>query len=108
MKEYIRFGEIPDDECSGIYNNEGELVGKERGVSYYECICFNNQYRILLPYKPTRYTCITLHNLYEQYFEGNINMYLITGFKVGYGSDNEPLLKNIQVLKKISRKSFKS
>lgn len=65
MKEYIRFGEIPDDECSGIYNNEGELVGKERGVSYYECICFNNQYRILLPYKPTRYTCITLHNLYE-------------------------------------------
>ena len=108
MKEYIRFGEIPDDECSGIYNNEGELVGKERGVSYYECICFNNQYRILLPYKPTRYTCITLHNLYEQYFEGNINMYLITRFKVGYGSDNEPLLKNIQVLKKISRKSFKS
>lgn len=108
MKEYIRFGEIPDDECSGIYNNEGELIGKERGVSYYECICFNNQYRILLPYKPTRYTCITLHNLYEQYFEGNINMYLITEFKVGYGSDNEPLLKNIQVLKKISRKSFKS
>lgn len=108
MKEYIRFGEISDDECSGIYNNEGELVGKERRVSYYECICFNNQYRILLPYKPIRYTCITLHNLYEQYFEGNINMYLITGFKVGYGSDNEPLLKNIQVLKKISRKSFKS
>lgn len=28
MKEYIRFGEIPDDECSGIYNNEGELVGE--------------------------------------------------------------------------------
>lgn len=31
MKEYIRFGEIPDDERSGIYNNEGELIGRERG-----------------------------------------------------------------------------
>lgn len=28
MKEYIRFGEIPDDECSGIYNNEGNWLGK--------------------------------------------------------------------------------
>ena len=32
MKEYIRFGEIPDNERSGIYNNEGELIGIE---SYY-------------------------------------------------------------------------
>ena len=46
MKEYIRFGEIPDNERSGIYNNEGELIGRERGVSCYECICFNNQYRV--------------------------------------------------------------
>lgn len=30
MKEYIRFGEIPDNERSGIYNNEGELIGRER------------------------------------------------------------------------------
>lgn len=32
MKEYIRFGEIPDDECSGIYNNEGG-IGWERAWS---------------------------------------------------------------------------
>ena len=31
MKEYIQFGEIPDNERSGIYNNEGELIGRERG-----------------------------------------------------------------------------
>ena len=105
MKEYIRFGEIPDDECSGIYNNEGELIGRERGVSCYECICFNNQYRVLLPYRPTRYTCITLHNLY---FGGDINMYIVTGIVVGYGSDNEPLLRNVRVVKKFNIISFKS
>lgn len=31
MKEYIRFGEIPNNERSGIYNNKGELIGRERG-----------------------------------------------------------------------------
>lgn len=108
MKEYIRFGEIPDNERSGIYNNKGELIGRERGVSYYECICFNNQYRVLLPYRPTRYTCVTLHNLYEQYFDGDINMYIVAGIVVGYGSDNEPLLRNVKVVKKLNIKSFRS
>lgn len=28
MKEYIRFGEIPDNERSGIYNNEGKINWK--------------------------------------------------------------------------------
>lgn len=78
------------------------------GVSCYECICFNNQYRVLLPYRPTRYTCITLHNLYERYFDGDINMYIVTGIAVGYGSDNEPLLRNVKVVKKLNIKSFKS
>lgn len=108
MKEYIRFGEIPDNERSGIYNNEGELIGRERGVSCYECICFNNQYRVLLPYRPTRHICVTLHNLYEQYFDGDINMYIVAGIVVGYGSDNEPLLRNVKVVKKLNIKSFRS
>lgn len=78
------------------------------GVSCYECICFNNQYRVLLPYRPTRYTCITLHNLYDRYFGGDINMYIVTGIVVGYGSDNEPLLRNVKVVKKFNIRFFKS
>ena len=32
--KYIRFGEIPIDENSGIYH-AGILVGKEKGISVY-------------------------------------------------------------------------
>lgn len=32
---FYRFGEIPEDECSSIWNNN-EVIGKEKGVSVYE------------------------------------------------------------------------
>lgn len=32
---FYRFGEIPDDECSSIWNNNNEVIGKEKGVSVY-------------------------------------------------------------------------
>lgn len=33
---FYRFGEIPEDECSSIWNNNNEVIGKEKGVSVYE------------------------------------------------------------------------
>lgn len=33
---FYRFGEIPEDECSSIWNNNDEVIGKEKGVSVYE------------------------------------------------------------------------
>ena len=33
---FYRFGEIPEDACSSIWNNNNEVIGKEKGVSVYE------------------------------------------------------------------------
>ena len=33
---FYRFGDIPEDECSSIWNNNDEVIGKEKGVSVYE------------------------------------------------------------------------
>lgn len=30
---FYRFDEIPEDECSSIWNNSNEVIGKEKGVS---------------------------------------------------------------------------
>lgn len=30
---FYRFGDIPEDECSSIWNNNNEVIGKEKGVS---------------------------------------------------------------------------
>lgn len=29
---FYRFGEIPEDACSSIWNNNNEVIGKEKGV----------------------------------------------------------------------------
>lgn len=29
---FYRFGEIPEDECSSVWNNNDEVIGKEKGV----------------------------------------------------------------------------
>ena len=34
-------GEIPEDECSSIWNNNNEVIGKEKGVSVYEAHKWN-------------------------------------------------------------------
>ena len=33
---FYRFGDIPEDECSSIWNNNDEVIGREKGVSVYE------------------------------------------------------------------------
>lgn len=38
---FYRFGEIPEDECSSIWNNNNEVIGKEKGVSVYEAHKWN-------------------------------------------------------------------
>lgn len=38
---FYRFGEIPEDACSSIWNNNNEVIGKEKGVSVYEAHKWN-------------------------------------------------------------------
>ena len=36
MQYFYRFGNIPEDEYSSIWNNNDEVIGKEKGISVYE------------------------------------------------------------------------
>lgn len=39
---YLRFGEIPENEHSGIYNGDEGKVGEENGVSCYRGIIIDS------------------------------------------------------------------
>lgn len=100
-KEYIRFGEIPKNERSGIYAGDAGKIGEEIGVSCYECVFLDGRYRILLPLNANIHVCATLGHLIDEYLGGGRKIFLITGKEIGKGKDNEPLLKNINILKEI-------
>lgn len=94
---YIRFGDIPSDEKSKIYRNEEE-IGIEESVSVYPAFEINGDIVIGLSLPITQTTLHTQQHLLE--YE-NRPCYLVTGDYVGKGSDGEPLIKNVRIIKKI-------
>ena len=116
MKEYIRFGELPEDGCSkrgnGIIGDGYECVGKEKGVSVWDCV-YNfdtDLYQLVAPH-PTRFT---YGDFTSMAFPDNCcgsdpnkKIYVVTGIEVGYGADNEPLLKDVKIVKELPFDYFK-
>jgi len=100
---YIRFGEIPEGERSGVYH-AGELVRKEDGVSVYDAkIDDRGNVSVCLPLPINANTLGTFRNLVE--YE-NRNCYLVNGEYIGKGSDNEPLIRNVNIIKKIEYRTI--
>lgn len=97
---FYRFGEIPEDECSSIWNNNNEVIGKEKGVSVYEAHKnINGIYSPVLPF-PTNEMAFNDFIYNVKYFTGN--KYLVTGDLLDEtGTDGEPLIKNVKILKKL-------
>lgn len=96
---YIRFGDIPKDEQSSIWRGEFE-VGKENGVSVYPCVVNDDgTFSIGITLPITRTSLDTFRHLIE--FD-NRKAYLVIGKFVGRGKDNEPLLKDIKVVREIT------
>lgn len=82
MKEYIRFGDIPENERSGIYRGDEGKIGEEIGVSCYEFIFLDGRYRILLPLNANIHVCATLGHLIDEYLGGSRKVFLVTGEEV--------------------------
>lgn len=97
---FYRFGDIPEDECSSIWNNNNEVIGKEKGVSVYEAHKnINGTYSPVLPF-PTNEMAFNDFIKHIGYFTGN--KYLVTGDLLDEtGTDGEPLIKNVKILKKL-------
>lgn len=109
-KEYIRFGEIPKDEKSKIGNgcigDCYETVGHEKGVSVWNCaIDSNGLYCLVAPHG--RNSC-SYGDFSQAAFpdsccgcDKNGKIYVVTGDEVGIGSDGEPLLRNVKIVKEL-------
>lgn len=102
-KYYIRFGEIPDGEKSGIYSwQEQKIVGSENGVSVYNCCKMGDEWRIVLPTQCKESTLDTLYGLLVD----SKDIYILRGDEIGIGSDNEPLIRNCNVVCKLPNNYF--
>ncbi len=95
---YIRFGEIPADEKSKIYQGEIE-VGTENGVSVYPAFKTDEGNIVLgLNLPITKTTLYTQQHLLEY---DNRPCYLVKGNYVGKDFDGQPLINNISIIEKI-------
>ena len=95
---YIRFGEIPTDEKSKIYNGEIE-VGTENGVSVYHAFKTHEGDIVLgLSLPITKTTLYTQQHLIEY---SDRPCYLVKGDYVGKDTDGQPLINNVSIIKKI-------
>lgn len=106
-KTYIRIGEIPSNEKSKIHRGDS-VIGEEDGVSVYNCIKLNNAYHIVMPLPLKEGQGLTYENLIQEItqcryeIETPRKVYLVTGKEIGKGHDNEPLIKNVIILKDLT------
>jgi hypothetical protein len=106
-KYYIRIGEIPENEYSMKYNGEAQIE-TELGVSVYDCIEKNGKYHIIMPLPFKEGQGQTYETLIQDVTECRYEIekprtvYLVTGKQVGIGSDNEPVIKNVKIIKDIT------
>ena len=99
-KRYIRFGDIPENEASGVWCDTIK-VREEKGVSVYDAVMIDDKWRIVLPLPIKKEVGFDLYNFIGGTENGNLPMYLVEGDYVGKGTTNEPLLKNIRVIQKL-------
>lgn len=104
---FYRFDDIPEDECSSVWDNNNEVIGKEKGVSVYEAHKnINGTYSPVLPF-PTNEMAFNGFIYHIKYFTGN--KYLVTGDLLDEtGTDGEPLIKNVKILKKLQLMDIKN
>lgn len=96
---FYRFGEIPKNEKSCIWKGE-EKVGEEFGVSVYEAHKnINGTYSPVLP-MPVNMSTLDTFLHFIRYYNGK--KYLVTGDVLPFvGTDWEPLIKNVKILKEL-------
>lgn len=103
---YIRFGDIPQCGRSGIYTSLTDppsKIGYEKGVSVWRAVREGDRWTPVYPHKPTS----TTRGDFEAHFMSENRgqrekILLVTGTVVGYGSDGEPLLRSVSILRTLS------
>lgn len=101
---FVRFG-CSTGACPAGGKSKNSLTGKrEKGVSVYEALERDGKYQILLPrVDPTSIATLSMCYNVAQGLWGKVNhpLYEVDGTLVGFGSDGEPLLKDVRTVKRI-------
>ena len=91
-KQYIRIGELPPDGKSKIHNcADNSIIGEEKGVSVFEYIEGRG---IVVPN-----TQQAQHDFLRLINSSWKPQYIVSGEEIGLGSDGEPILKNVKIIK---------
>ena len=104
-KFYIRFGEIPKTEKSKVYRNGDNVIGEESGVSVYDAVFYDGEWKIIYPNPSTEHTAQDINDFVLDIARNNSfkrQAYLVSGDKVGIGQDGEPLIVNVKIIKNIT------
>ena len=103
MKSYIRFGKIPIDEKSKVFYNGEYIIKEEMGVSVFDLEYIDSRPRIVLPIIVTSSILNCIEGYVSDYINGSWKepVYEVTGDLIGYGSDNEPLIKNVKIIREL-------
>lgn len=94
---FIRFGEIPKDEISGIYRGDEGRVGSECGVSVFEALRVGDIAHIVLPCSETCGVNYVVEGFLDQLSCERLSCFVVTGKVVGIGSHREPCLKEVAI-----------
>lgn len=98
---YIRFGKLPIGK-SKIYRGD-VLIGEEDGISVWECLEHNGTYRLLVPNPCNANAMADIDSyLLRSHYYNSKPVFEVEGTVVGTGSDGEPLLSNITMVKKLA------
>lgn len=81
----------------GVCQRGSEKIGEENGVSVYNAVFSNGRYHILMPHVINRQFMDTLYG----FLEDGRACFIVNGSFAGFGSDGEPLLKNVRIIKQI-------
>lgn len=102
MRDYfIRFGNIPKDERSGIYM-DGDLVGYENGVSVYDTTVLFKKWIVIPPHPLSVDNIESLGALVLQaQSDENFPILLVTGKMIGKGTDGEPVIVDVKVIRNV-------
>lgn len=112
MNLYLRFKHIPRSKKSSIYRSSIK-VGEELGVSVFELAEINGILRVVFPVyiensiiknfdsTPEGYSN-DFSMLWNEFMDNLIPAYLVTGTEICKGSDGEPVIKDIKIVRKLS------
>lgn len=103
---FIRFKDIPPDELSAVHDGDAGIVRYETGTSCYDFTYMEDgTFRITMSSVSTGFLYDLIHMISETE-SGHMPCYLIRARRVGTGTYNEPVVRDIKIIGELCIRQF--